>query len=197
MANTKRNLRAARAATKQAEKPAEKTAAQKAAEKLEPFKALAGHVCEVTKGIKFDHGRRFNVVEVGLNRKWNRPYAKAFEDGETIFVDPTNLKPVEPIPAKKLAVINSEIEAAKEETFLIDGTVRKDGEKAILLSYSKWFQPLWLPKAMVTKIGDMDNGLTLFEIPAWKVRNVKDGRPYSVEHILSEQERLEKIAEKM
>ncbi len=183
---------AAKTAAKQPAKTEEKAPKET---KLTPeLLALKGHVCEVVKGRKFEHGSSLDIVEVALS-SYNRPYALAFVNGKTEFVDPSNLKVGKPIEAKKLALIEAEIEAAKSETMLIMGYIRREAEKAVLISYSGWFQPLWFPKSMVEKVAEIDEDNDLYEVPAWKVRDVKNGRPDSVAGLLKMQDEWAKLVE--
>jgi hypothetical protein len=83
------------------------------------------------------------------------------------------LKPGKELPAARIAAIEAQRDTSSDETILVPASVGLERDKAVLINYSGWFGGMFVPKTMIAKVGEMEDGRGIFEIPAWKVRKEK------------------------
>lgn len=128
---------------------------------------FALNIVEITGGKNYTVGKQYECHKSGTSKRTNRDYAMILVDGELKFVNPRYLKIVKPIPTAKQAVIEAELEEAREATILISGTVVSESEKAFKLRHIGW-KDLWLPKSFAEKLADNGDEI-IFLVPRWKV----------------------------
>jgi hypothetical protein len=147
----------------------------------EDYPGLALHYCTVKGGRKFDDGMTVECHWVGRN-KFRQDTARIMgKDGKPImidgkdkgWIDPKFLKGGKELPDARKAAIEASRETESDETILVPASVGREQDKSVLLNYSGWFSGAWLPKSMVEKMGETEQGLGVFSIPAWKVRKDK------------------------
>lgn len=160
-------------------------------ELLASVAGLEFQTVEIVSGRKFPIGEKFDCVKVGVS-KWGKAYAVLSVDGDDQFCDPANLKAVKAFAPAKIAATTAKLEADKEATLVVSGTVKRESENAVLISHHGWFKPRWFPKSLITVIGDHEDGeQSLYEVPTWKVR--ADHGPQGVAALESLQEGFQEM----
>lgn len=163
----------------------------------EDYPGLALHYCTVKGGRKFEEGMTVECHWVGRN-KFRQDTARIMgKDGKPImidgkdkgWIDPKFLKGGKELPAARIAAIEASRETESDETILVPASVPIERDASVLLNYTGWFSGAWFPKSMVTKVGETDTGLGVFEVPAWKVR--KDKGADALEALRSKQEAIQ------
>lgn len=155
---------------------------------------LEFQMVEITGGKKLPKGKQFEVVKVGVS-KWNKPYVILQVEDTEVFFDPAHVKAVKALSAARIAAVKAKVEADKEQVLILSGVVKNESEKAVLIKHHAWFRPVWFPKALVTTLGDHEDGeQELFEVPMWKVR--ADHGPQGVAALEELQSGFEKMLTK-
>lgn len=163
----------------------------------EDYPGLAMHYCTVKGGRKFEEGMTVECHWVGRN-KFRQDTARIFgKDGKPImidgkdkgWIDPKFLKGGKELPDARKAAIEASRETESDETVLVPASVPIERDQSVLLNYTGWFSGAWFPKSMVTKVGETEAGLGVFEVPAWKVR--KDKGADALETLKSKQEAIQ------
>lgn len=149
--------------------------------------------CEIVAGRNFPIGEKFDCIKVGIS-SYGKPYTVISVNGEDRFCDPKNLKVLKPMSDAQKASAKAELEAAKEATMIVGGTIKNESEKAVLLSHHMWFKPRWFPKSLIVLLGEHEDGeQNLYEVPAWKVK--ADHGPKGIADLQSLQEGYEAMLE--
>jgi hypothetical protein len=160
-------------------------------ELLATVAGLEFQTCEIVAGRKFPIGEKFDCIKVGVSR-WNKPYAVISVNGNDEFCDPANLKPLKAFAPAKIASTTAKLEADKEATLILSGTVKRESENAVLISHHGWFKPRWFPKSLITVIGDHSDGeQNLYEVPMWKIK--ADHGPVGVADLEALQDGFQKM----
>lgn len=173
----------AKEAADKAAKKAEKSTFMSAKEAREKF-PVALHEATIKDGCrKLAPGTKVEVHHVGAYR--GQPSAYVRNVGGTPIMDgkkdmgwvhPKFLKPgKEMSDARKAAIAaeRGEREGAIDpsETLILPcRVVDESREKSILLQYSGWFGAHSFPKSLVERVGETEDGLGVFEVPAWRVK---------------------------
>lgn len=125
---------------------------------------------EIMKGKNFPIHEKYECVKVGISH-YGKPYVLITVDDTDRFCDPKNLKALKPLSPARIAAIKARLEADREATLIVSGTIKSESEKAVLLSHHGWYKAKWFPKSLISVLGDHEDGeQKLYEVPLWKIK---------------------------
>lgn len=147
------------------------TKAERKAEVQKDFAGLMMHNVTVTSGKKIPQGTEGECIWLGVS-KWLQPLAQITVQGEDapLWIDPNHLTAGKPLSTARKSAIEAEQAEQSEKTVYMPGRCTRETDNGVTLRHAGFFRELSFSKKDVAEVGEMKDGMTLYEVPAWKIR---------------------------